>query len=282
MKYRDYAQKCTEAVLKAKKLQIRKQAIELDEIKQEKIKTMEFLESRRRQDEDTYLKPILKKFEKQKQIMPDGLTEYKEALIEAFHAFYSDLGTLTAQDLLKEYMYCKHILKDVSKSVDKPAECLFEYFLKTEDVLSASTFLRCRSGSEFTDEFDERLEQYLIHITQHPEPLKVSGFDCIKADCITAYGEYKDDIIKLLRVCGQIDFKTKPEGYKGIYYSEQTKELMARAVIGEFGKLCHHLYYDMPYGFGICDSDRRMLMAAHDKGYEDAKSVEKLDKERSL
>ena len=281
MKYREYAQKCTEAILKAKKLQIHKQAIELDEIKQEKITTMEFLESRRIQDEDTYLKPILKKFEKQNQIMSVGLTEYKEALIEAFCAFEAGLGTLSAQDLLKEYMYCKHILKDVSKSVDKPAECLFEYFLKTEDILSASTFLKCRSGSEFTDEFDEHLEKYLIHITQHPEPLKSSEVDCIDTECITGYGEYYDDIIKLFKVCGQIDFKTKPEGYKKNYYSEQTKELIARASIGEFGKLCHHLYYDMPYGFGICDSDRRTLMWAHDKGYEVAQSIEKLEKEMS-
>ncbi|MBQ7798406.1 MAG: hypothetical protein IJ371_04715 [Clostridia bacterium] len=282
MKYSEYTQRFIEETLKEKKLQMRKQAIALDEIKEQKTKTIEFLESRRKQDEDTYLKPVLKQFEKQKQIMSVSLAEYTEALIEALHAFSVGLGTLSAQELLKEYMYCKHILKDVSKSVDEKAQCLFDYFLKIEDVLSASTFLKCRFGSEFTDEYDEQRERYLEHMAKHPEPIKASDVDCVDVDCITGYGEYKDDIIKLLRVCGQIDFKTKPDDYEGVYYSEQTKELIASASIGEFGKLCRHVYYDMPYGIGVCDSDRRILMYAHDKGYEIEQSIEKMAIESSL
>lgn len=119
MKHREDAQKFIEKTLKEKKLQMRKQAESYAEIKGRQTKTIEFLESRRKQDEETYLKPILKQLEEQKQIMSVSLTEYEEAFIEALHAFSIGEGTLPAKQLLEEYMYCKHTMQDVSKSVDK-------------------------------------------------------------------------------------------------------------------------------------------------------------------
>lgn len=218
-----------------------------------------------------------------KRKLSDHIVEYEKMLCEELDAFAKGEDTLTPLELLKEYMYEKSLDGAYSDVVDEKAYCLFKYFLKHEKVLSASTFLKCRSGSEFTTKFDEQRKMYLEHMAKHPQPLKSSEVDCVDTDCILGYGEYKDDIIKLFRVCGQIDFKTKPEGYKGIYYSEQTKELIARGSIGKFGKLCHHRYYDdTPYGFGICDSDRRILMAAHDMGYGIEQSVERLAKKRSL
>ena len=277
MRYAEYAQRLIAKNLDEKKLQMQKQSLALDEIKKEKSKTMEFLESRRRQDEETYLKPILNQFERQKQIVSDGVTEYKEALIEALHAFSIGEGSLLANDLLEEYKYCKYILKDESKSVDNKALSLFEYFLKTEDVLSAAKFLKCRSGSEFSDKYEERRERYLEHMAKYPMPAPST-----ESDCILGFGEDKDDIIKLFQLCGKIDYRSKPQDYDGTYYSEQTRELVARASIGEFGKLCRHVYFDPPYGFGESDSDRMLLMLAHDRGYEAERSIDKLAKERSL
>ncbi len=266
-KDKEYTQRFIETMLRDKKLQIETCEGELSKRTEDKTKIIEILQ--KKQDES-------------KRKLSDRIIEYEKMLCEELDAFAKGEDTLTPLELLKEYMYEKSLDGDDSDIVDEKAQCLFKHFLKTEDVLSASTFLKCRSGSEFTTKYDEQREMYLEHMAKHPQPLKSSEVDCIDTDCIMGYGEYKDDIVKLFRVCGQIDFKTKPKGHKGIYYSETTKQLLARASIGEFGKVCRHVYYDMPYGFGICDSDRRMLMDAHDRGYEIEQSVEKLAKERSL
>ena len=270
-------QRFIETMIKDQKLKIKECKQQLSDAETSKKKTLEFLDRKRKQDEITYLHPISQKVEDSKKQLSKSKIEYTQMLIKQLEAFAKKESSLTASQLLKEYIYYKSLDSECLDIVDKKAQCLFDHFLQTCDIISASAFLKCRCGSKFSHKFDEQRERYLEHIDKHPIPIKSP-----QADCITGYGEYKDDIIKLFKVCGQIDFKLKPQDYEGVYYSEQTKKLMAQASIGEFGKLCHHVYYDMPYGFGVCDSDRKMLIVAHSKGYEMAKEATKALDEKSL
>ena len=277
MKYVEYVQKFSAANLEDMKLQMKRQAEALEAVNDKKIKTEEFLEMRRKQDEQTYLEPVLKQVETEKKLMADEIQGYKEALIEVFHAFSVGVGSFSVDELLKEYRFCKKTIVDNLEDVDKEAQGLFEYFLKKEDVEGAAAFLKCRSGSEFEDKYEQKRAKYLEHMSQNPIPASSLYYDSI-----LGYGPYKEDILALFKVCGKIDGRAKPQDVKGVYCSEKTKELMARGAIGEFGNLCRHIYYDKPDGFCVADSDRDMLLWAHEQGFKTAQSETKKDKEVSL
>ncbi len=262
-----------EKIIEDKKLKIDEYLDKLKNSEEEANKTKEILERKNQE----ILQPLLETVKERTINLQDAKESYIDIVYKQLEAFKKGETSLSPKKLLEEYSYIKNSDYKLFEGFDEKALCLFEYFLKTEDVISAATFLKSRCGNESDTEFDKQRERYLEHMAKYPEPIQKP-----KADYIMRYGIYKDDILKLLRVCGQIDYKTKPEDYDSIFYSEQTKELLARASIGEFGKLCRHIYYDMPYGFGECDSDRRILMEAHDRGFETEQEATQLIEEKSL
>lgn len=275
MKYTEYSQRFIAKMLQDKKLEAEKQVAGFEELEQQKTKTIDFLESRRKQDEETYLKPILKQVEKQKKEMSDSLTEYKEALIEALHAFSVGLGTLSAQDLLKEYTHCKRVLKDELEDkstlkeelqdIDKKAHCLFEHFLKTEDFESCVKFLKARVWScDSKEELKKRKQEYSEYIKDF------SKFEYTwKSDYIMRYSEYREDILKFMQLCGKLDARSFAD--EQMYYSEKIKDAIISGSVGEYGSLVSYLYCDDK--FGHYERDRETLMYWHDKGFWEEKEL---------
>lgn len=246
---------------------------DLEKTKQEKQKTKEFLEERRRIDEGIYLEPVLKQESEDKK----SLAEKKKALLlelsKELEEFAKSPKTEVASALLEAVVFVSSIDEKLPESLKKPSKPLYDYFLGVGDIESAVTFLKARCGTLFKEaELLERRQQYIEYLAQNPSPVVEQN-----SKYILGYGEYIEDIVKLFEVCGKIDRKAAPKGFEGIYYSEETALLMAMGALDEFGDVAKHLYYVPP--FGTQDSDRETLVYYHNKGYEEAgKGIQKEEK----
>ena len=238
----------------------------LVELKSTKSKTVEMLEEMKKQNEIKYLHPIIEEEKEKNNLLKLSQKEYIKILCEEFDRFSQQKSADKAKQLLDEYMFVTSLDKDIAKTINDKTHCLYEYFLKQEDIESAVTFLIYRSGSVFDSEkYDSKREKYFEHMKNNPVP---SYHEYSKY--ILNYGDYREDIIRLFELCGRLDYRTKPTKMKKVYYSDQTKMLLAMGSIGEFGSMAYHIYYCPP--FGTEDCDRETLMHWHDNAYKELES----------
>ena len=258
------------------KRQFLKSQFDLNKTKKTKKEVEEMLQERRKQDEKTYLMPVLEKEkedtktrDEKKQHLLMVLKEELEKFVKSAEA-QEDLDE--AKRLLEAIVFAVSIDKKFPETIKESARALFYYFLKIEDIESAVTFLKARSGSLFKEqEYLEKREKYIEYLSQNSAP-EVSQ----ESKYILNYGEYREDILRLLELCGKRDKRSAPKGFKGVYYSEESALLVAMGAIGEFGELAYHIYYVPP--FGTQDCDRETLEYWHDKGFEEfGKTPEVLD-----
>lgn len=261
-KDKNFSQEIIEEMLKSKKTQIQGFEKKVKDIEQKKVVTEEYLETLKKENEAKFLLPILEKSQKCSKQLEDSKAEFEKMLIKELVAFEKGKKHLPPHKLLKEYVYFQSLGYKTSGELDKKAQCLFEYFLSSQDVQSAVTFLKSRSRTT-SKEFEEDKKLYLSHMEEHPIPEVTSN-----ASCILGYGEYRNDILSLFELCGKLDHDAMPKGFTGTYISPQTKDLIASACIGEFGQLARHVYYDFPHGFETKDSDRSTIMYWHEQGFQ--------------
>lgn len=266
-----HKQRLVEKILKKKKTQIEKNLLEFKDIKEQKAKIIEFLEKRKKQDEETYLQQTLKRYEQCSQVLEDELTEYKEALKKSLYYFSIGKSTLSAYELFEEYAYCKEIIGQDMESIDKEAQCLFEYFIKTEDIDFCIKFLETRVGGIHLehDKWKKRREKYVNYIKDFTKFEYTSN-----SDIIIDYGMYRDDILTFMELCGRLDARSSD---KKIFYSDKTKNAIISASIGCYGSLVSYLYSDGE--FGHYERDRKLLMYWHDKAFiEEKKLLKSIEK----
>ena len=255
-------------MFKELKEQYLKSQEDLEKTKQEKQATKEFLEERKKQDEEQFLSPILKKESEDKK----AVAEIKKALLaelaKELDVFSKSQKKDVADKILEAVVFVSSIDKIMPASLKKQAQPLYDYFLSEGDIESAVTFLKARCGTLFKeDELVERRQKYIEYLAENPTPVVEQN-----SKYIMGYGEYVEDIVKLFEVCGKLDKKAAPKDYEGIFYSEESALLMVMGALDEFGDVAKHLYYVPP--FGTQDSDRETLVYYHNKGYKESEQAE--------
>ena len=252
------------------KEQYLKEQEDLKRIKSEKKAVKEFLEERRKKDEEMYLNEILIQAEENKKSLESKKKVLLRELSQELEEFSKMPKKEKASELLEALVFASSIDKKMPESLKKVSKSLYDYFLAEGDIDSAVTFLKARCGSLFKeDELVSRREEYIryLEVNPNPEVEKNSRY-------IIGYGEYVEDIVRLFEVCGRLDRESAPKDFKGIYYSEKTALLLVMGALDEFGDVLQHLYYVPP--FGTQDCDRETLMCHHNKGYMENESDKQL------
>ena len=243
------------------KKQYLKSQEDLDKTRQDKKQTKEFLEARRKKDEEEFLKPVLDKESEEKKVLETKKKALLSELEKELETFKKSQSPEMADAILEAFVFVSSIDKKMPESLKDKAQPLYEYFLGKADIESAVTFLKARCGTLFKeDEIAERRQKYIEYLAENPTPVVEQN-----SKYIMGYGEYVEDIVKLFEVCGKLDRKAAPKGFEGIYYSEETALLMAMGALDEFGDVAKHLYYVPP--FGTQDNDRETLIYYHNQGY---------------
>ena len=255
------------------KKQYLKSQEDLEKTREDKKLTKEFLEERRKKDEEEFLAPVLKQESDRKKVVAEMRKTLLAELKKELDAFSKSQSKEMADALLDAFVFVSSLDKVMPFDLKKPAQPLYDYFLSEGDIESAVTFLKARCGSLFKeDEFAERRQKYIEYLAENPTPVVEQN-----SKYIMGYGEYIEDIVKLFEICGRLDKKSAPKEFEGIFYSEETALLMAMGALDEFGDVAKHLYYVPP--FGTQDSDRETLVYYHNKGYEEAgKGTQKEEK----
>ena len=256
-------------MLKDKAIKIKELESKLQQIEIDKKETMEMLAEKRRKLEEVYLQPVLKR-EKEARGQLDYLQKaYVTMLCDEFDVFTGTEGGVDAKakQLLEGFKSIRHYEGKELKQMLEKSQVLFDYFIAKEDIDSASDYLRYRAGSIFRqDEYDQLRTRYQLTIVGYDEAPKYSDSE----KYILGYGEYIQDIVKLIEVCGVLDARCVTTD-QGIYYSQKSKDLIVSGAIGEFGQMEKHLYAGEEFGHE--DKDRATLMYWHDKGYASEKML---------
>ena len=255
-------------MFKEMKKQYLKSQEDLLKTKEDKKHTKEFLEERRKKDEEEFLKPILNKESEEKKAVSEKKKTLLTELAKELEEFSKFPKKEQAGELLDAVVFVSSFDKVMTDSLKKPSKPLYDYFLGVGDIESAVTFLKARCGSLFKeDELAPRRQKYIEYLAENPTPVVEQN-----SKYILNYGEYIEDIVKLFEVCGRLDKKASPKDYEGIFYSEETALLIAMGALDEFGDVAQHLYYVPP--FGTQDSDRETLVYYHTKGYTECEKTE--------
>lgn len=262
------------------KKQYLKSQEDLDKTREDKKATKEFLEERRKKDEEEFLKPVLDKESEEKKVLESQKKALLAELAKELESFKKSQSPEMASALLDAFVFVSSIDKKMPESLKDKSQPLYEYFLGVADIESAVTFLKARVGTLFKEsELVERRQKYIEYLAENTTPVVETN-----SKYIMGYGEYIEDIVKLFEVCGKLDRQSAPKGFEGIYYSEETALLMAMGALDEFGDVAKHLYYVPP--FGTQDSDRETLVYYHNKGYEESgmgtQKEEKTAKEKDV
>lgn len=255
-------------MLKEREKELKQLQDELLKLEHDKKITQEMLEEKRKQEEKKYLHPILEREEECK----SRLSLIQQSIVDDVCGEIDELASKDVskkessrfEGLLNDFAEVMSFKGTLLQALIEKAQVLYDYFLKTEKVDSAATFLKYRSGSAFKRKYyDKERAKYLQVVTDFTAQPQYTD----ASRPILSYGKYRPDILKLMQLCGALDARSAPEDSKGIYYSPKTKELIISGAIGEFGNLVQYIYCDGE--FGHYESDRDTLMYWHEKGYKE-------------
>jgi len=163
---------------------------------------------------------------------------------------------------------CSLFSHGIPDSLAKDSRVLLKHFFEKEDVESISSFMKYRCGSYFrSKDYDKKRTKYMDKLEIDPTP-----YYSEYAKYILGYGEYREDILKFMMLCGKLDKQSALGDEDSVYYSPISQKQIISASIGEFGNLANHVYADGE--FGVFDQDREILMYWHDEGYKKESCME--------
>ena len=246
----------TDSTLKLLQLQEKLMGLEKD-----KRITTEILEAKRKYEEKLRLDPIEIKID----ICRKEIEELQLAMIKAFVEKLDSFQGCDSQAeiLLEEYKEICSFQKCQPKMLSSKVDKLYKYFIEKEDIDSAETILKYRVGSLFEkSKYDKSKVEYLASLDTFMDTPEY----CEETKYTYKDGEYLEDIIEIIKLCGRLDARQEPAGCTDTYYSDKSKDIILSAVVGEYGLLLYRLYASV--GFGHYEQDRESLMKLHDICYQ--------------
>lgn len=243
-----------EEIIQSLKEELKEQELKEKDLKEQKIKEKEKQESTRVQD---YI-DLIKEFK----IQPSR--EKAEVII-------SELQELKFKDL------------DYYKSQDKiipyhDAFCLWLY--EHQDIDLFERYLLAKVGYDKTHlkEIDKEVDRYLEHLKRDGYIDTEQGSIHTKSAISVLYHE---DQLYFLTLLGIRDFMERPADKKDSYYfSEKSKKLILRMVVGAYGPCYSYVYFDKEFAHD--DYEKKVFEKIHKGAYkcEMEKSHEKKSKKQ--
>ena len=154
------------------KKQYLKSQEDLDKTREDKKATKEFLEERRRKDEEEFLKPILDKESEEKKVLESQKKALLAELAKELESFKKSQSPEMSSALLDAFVFVSSIDKKMPESLKDKSQPLYEYFLGVADIESAVTFLKARVGTLFKEsELVERRQKYIEYLAENTTPV---------------------------------------------------------------------------------------------------------------
>jgi len=237
----------------------------IDEMEKQETEIIQRIEEEKKAKEELYLLPIKKKEAEAKTDLKDDQQEFLTILqqeLDYFDAIGSEDKYSKAKQLLSELVYSTSFAQKSRGVLKEKSSKLLDYFVEIKDLDMAVSCLKFKADLEYKPEtIDLRKAKYLEYLQDFKQPAKYTD----KSKYIIGYGEQFDDMIKLAKLCGELDYKSLESGSEDIHYSSKTKEYIIDVATGRFGAMYKYLYVDGD--FGHMESEREVLTYWHDQEY---------------